>query len=112
MNPNYSKHIASQILENDIMSKAMRDPVYVRYDLIPPESLQAIAEVFDTGAKHYGERNWQQSRLKGEKSPVNHALAHLYEYIKTGNKKELAHAAVNCMMEYWYEEMGTEADVS
>jgi hypothetical protein len=32
----------------------------LRFDLIPPESLKAIAEVFTFGAKKYGDRNWEK----------------------------------------------------
>lgn len=31
-----------------------------RYDLIPPEALDALAELYGTGAKKYGDRNWEE----------------------------------------------------
>lgn len=33
-----------------------------RFDLIPPEALQALAERLEVGAKHYGERNWEKGQ--------------------------------------------------
>lgn len=31
-----------------------------RYDLIPPEALRALAEMFEKGALKYGDRNWER----------------------------------------------------
>lgn len=91
--------------------EAKRDGCGVRLDLIPPEVLIAVAKVFAVGAERYGEYNWQQSRLKGEHGPVNHALKHILNY-SAGMPDEdgpdlkihLTHAIVNLMFEYWYED--------
>lgn len=32
----------------------------IRYDLIPPEALGVVANVFGIGAEKYGDRNWEQ----------------------------------------------------
>lgn len=41
----------------------------LRYDLIPPEALRGLAEVYTIGAKKYSDRNWEKgisySRLIG-----------------------------------------------
>ncbi len=31
-----------------------------RYDLIPPEAMQALAEIYSLGAKKYSDRNWEK----------------------------------------------------
>lgn len=91
--------------------EAKRTPINVRYDLIPPTVLKAVAEVFAHGANKYGDYNWQKSRLSEDKSPINHALKHIVNYQagipddeSTDPKTHLSHAIVNLMFEYWYEE--------
>lgn len=68
-----------------------------RYDLIPPEAMDALAEVFCEGAKKYDERNWEKG------IPVNncidHALGHLSGFLK-GDTSEphMEHALCNIAM--------------
>lgn len=33
-----------------------------RFDLIPPEFLQALAELYEAGALKYGDRNWEKGQ--------------------------------------------------
>lgn len=33
-----------------------------RFDLIPPEFLQALAELYEAGADKYGDRNWEKGQ--------------------------------------------------
>lgn len=79
----------------------------IRYDLLMPEFLQAMAEIMAVGAKKYGEKNWMKG-LSGENSGVNHAMKHLIEYQKgTANdygprKMHLAQVAVNAMFEFHF----------
>ena len=89
---------------------AKRTPIDVRFDLIPPECLIAVAKVFSEGAAKYGDENWKKSRLSGDKSPINHALKHITNYMagipddeSEDLKVHLSHAIVNLMFEYWYE---------
>lgn len=42
------------------MSGAKYDGGKARYDLIPPEALDALAELYSLGAKKYGDRNWEE----------------------------------------------------
>lgn len=55
----------------------------LRYDLIPPEALEALAAICTMGADKYDEHNWEKgmswSRIIGA------LLRHLYEWIK-GNE--------------------------
>tara|TARA_R100001594_G_scaffold74253_1_gene108904 strand:+ start:3090 stop:3431 length:342 start_codon:yes stop_codon:yes gene_type:complete len=42
------------------MAKATKhDTGKTRYDLLPPEALEQVADVFTLGAKKYGGRNWE-----------------------------------------------------
>jgi hypothetical protein len=70
-----------------------------------------LAMIADVGAKKYGDRNWQKSRLDGDKSPVNHAIKHCFEYLKKepneyepdgDHRTHLVQAAFNLMMEHWW----------
>lgn len=59
-----------------------RNETGLRYDLIPGEVLEYIAERLGYGAGKYGDHNWKLG-LPGGKAPLNHALAHLTEYMKS-----------------------------
>lgn len=94
--------------------EAKRDHSGVRYDIIMPEFENFMAKIGFYGAQHYGDFNWQKSRLTGNKSPINHIREHLYQYqinepydhpeIGIERKIHLAAIAFNAMMEFWYEE--------
>lgn len=90
-------------------SEAQRSKQHLRFDLIPPEAIIAIADVLSKGAEKYGEYNWQKNRMTGEKSPINHAMKHITHYQagipdEDGDDKNihLKHAIVNLIFEYWY----------
>lgn len=73
----------------------------LRYDLIPPDALDALARVYTKGATVYGDRNWEQgisycrifaalmrhcwAWFRGEENDPDDGLHHM------------AHAAWNCM---------------
>jgi hypothetical protein len=46
-----------------------------RMDLIPPELLTALGNVFRDGAAHYGERNWEKG------IPLNEHIASLLRHV-------------------------------
>ncbi|SVA86321.1 uncharacterized protein METZ01_LOCUS139175, partial [marine metagenome] len=58
----------------------------VRYDLVPPEGVEAVAKAMHVGAVGHGDNNWK----KGLKNSVyvNHALRHIYIYMKEGHGSE------------------------
>lgn len=71
----------------------------LRFDLIPPEVEEAIAEIYTKGANKYGERNWE----KGLKYMRVYAAVrrHLTSWVKgedidpESGEPHLAHAAAN-----------------
>ena len=75
----------------------------VRYDLVPPEGVEAVAKAMHEGAIMHGDHNWQ----KGLKNSVliNHALRHIYIYMQEGHSIEdhIGHACANLMMLKWNE---------
>ena len=75
----------------------------VRYDLVPPEGVEAVARAMHEGAVTHGDNNWK----KGLKNSVlvNHALRHIVEYLKEGSVQEdhIGHALANLMMLKWNE---------
>ena len=79
------------------------DATGVRYDLVPPEGVEAVAKAMHEGAVTHGDNNWK----KGLKNSVlvNHALRHIVEYMKEGGAKEdhIGHALANLMMLKWNE---------
>ena len=68
----------------------------VRYDLISPIALEAIAETYAEGALKYGSHNWEKGQPVVDL--LNHAIRHLYKYLG-GDRSEphLPHAAWNVM---------------
>ena len=75
----------------------------VRYDLVPPEGVEAVAEAMHEGAVNHGDHNWKKC-LKNSVL-INHALRHIYLYMKEGHGFEdhIGHACANLMMLKWNE---------
>lgn len=98
--------------------EAKRNSTNVRYDVIMAEFEKTLAQIGHYGAETYGDLNWQKSRLRGGKGPVNHIRKHLTDYrlgepydhpeIGTDKKIHLAAIAFNAMMEFWYESQPAE----
>jgi len=86
----------------------------VRVDLLPTESLFAVAEVLTFGASKYGEHNWRKgmawSRLYAA------AQRHMMKWNagethdEESGKNHLAHACVNLLMLLSYEKSCRELD--
>ena len=75
----------------------------IRLDLIPPEALLELGEVFGEGAVTHGDDNWKKGMPNGV--VVNHMLRHLLLYLK-GNRTELHMGKVmfGCCVLIWNEE--------
>ena len=72
------------------------DAECVRYDLISPIGLRAVAEACAEGALKYSDYNWEKGMPASDM--INHALRHVYEFLE-GDRSEdhLGHAAWNLM---------------
>jgi len=69
-----------------------------RFDLIPPKALTAVAKAMSSGAKKYGEWNWE---LLDPEVSINHAMRHLVMWLKGDDSEDhLAHAAARCLMAF------------
>lgn len=87
---------------------AKRRKTAVRFDLLEPEFLMAMAHIMSVGAEKYGSHNWQKG-LSGANGGINHSIKHIMEY-QAGlpcdygpRKVHLAQVAVNAMFEFFYE---------
>lgn len=108
------KHPNDSLMQRDIEVNelAKRDPINTRYDLLDPDFLYFMARIADYGANKYGDRNWQKSKLEGNKSAINHIFKHLvayqnrnpYDHCEIGSEPyiHLASIAFNAMMEFYH----------
>src|SRR5439155_14372890 len=73
-----------------------------RFDLIPFEFLESIAEVLSAGAVKYGPYNWKRGRKDFFLDAWNHAFVHLQKF-KEGDTSEdhLGHLACNVAFLVW-----------
>ena len=73
-----------------------------RFDLIPFEFLESVAEVLTSGAVKYGPYNWKRGRKDFFLDAWNHAFVHLQKF-KEGDRSEdhLAHLACNVAFMVW-----------
>ena len=98
-------------MPDSINSEAKRIPVDYRYDGLNPNFIKLMAQIAAYAAEKYGAtEQYTESRLIGEKSPINHIYEHLRQY-QTGESYDhfdgdlryhLAAIAYNAMMEYFY----------
>ena len=85
-----------------------------RFDLIPPEAEEALADVLTMGAEKYGDRNWEKGLNYGD---VLAALKrHLNAWVK-GEKKDVEsglnpidHVLCNAAFLVTFERRGTGKD--
>jgi hypothetical protein len=83
------------------------DAKAVRYDLITPIGLEAVARAYAEGSRKYGDYNWEKGMPANDM--LNHAIRHLYIFLSGDrNEDHLGHAAWNIMsaihsLEVWPE---------
>ena len=72
------------------------DAESVRYDLISPIGLRAVAEACAEGAEKYNDYNWERGMPASDL--LNHAIRHIYAFL-AGDRSEphLGHAAWNVL---------------
>jgi len=75
----------------------------IRLDLIPPEALLELGEVFGEGAVRHGDENWKKGMPNAV--VINHMLRHLLLYIK-GDRDEphMGKVMFGCCVLIWNEE--------
>ena len=85
------------------------DSEKIRMDLLPFESLEAVAKVLTFGAKKYAANNWQKVD-NAESRYVGALLRHLSKYLQ-GEEKDgesglshLSHVATNALFLVYFEE--------
>jgi hypothetical protein len=73
----------------------------LRYELIPPDALRMVAEIFTMGARKYGARNWENATPEDHERIMGAAMRHI-EDARAGIKVDpesglphLAHAVTN-----------------
>ena len=73
-----------------------------RFDLIPFEFLESIADVLTEGAVKYGPCNWKRGKKDFFLDAWNHAFVHLQKF-KEGDRSEdhLGHLACNVAFMVW-----------
>jgi len=91
--------------EYDTGAVRSTDCDHVRYDLISPIGMAALARTYAEGAEKFGEFNWENGMPVTDL--LNHAIAHLFKFLG-GDRSEdhLGHAAWNVLgaihsMELW-----------
>lgn len=72
------------------------DTSEVRYDLISPVGLEAVARACAEGAEKYGDYNWEKGMPASD--ILNHVIRHINLFL-SGDREEdhLGHAAWGCM---------------
>jgi hypothetical protein len=91
-------------------AEAKRVPVDYIYHQLNWDFIHGMATIAAYAATKYGSvQQYADSRLAGEKSPVNHMLRHMGQYITGENhdhfgnvESHLLAIAYNAMMEYYY----------
>lgn len=90
------------------------DKQKLRMDLLPPEAVEAIAEVFTYGANKYEDRNWEKGMSWGRiyGAMLRHLLAFWRgeDYDSESGKLHLAHAATDALflLQYYLKQIGKD----
>lgn len=106
-------------MSEDITEYAPTDAVKydagkARYDLLPPDALEALVAIYTSGAEKYGDRNWERGMGWGR--VFGAAMRHLFAFWRgedrdpESGQPHLAHAAWNCMtlLAYYLRGIGTD----
>lgn len=90
------------------------DAEKTRYDLVPPEALEAVARVYTWGAKKYAPRNWEKGMEWGRcyAALQRHVQSFWagYDLDDESNLLHLAHVAWNAMALLQYQLKGIGID--
>ncbi len=84
---------------------ATRSEKLARYDLIPPEADEALAERFGLGARKHSENGWKSGGTAFIQACINHARAHEINLLATAGQSgddDLAAILCNYAMLAWF----------
>ena len=74
----------------------------IRLDLIPPEALLELGEVFGEGAIRHGDENWKKGMPNSV--VINHMMRHLLLYMKGDrNEPHMGKVMFGCCVLIWNE---------
>ena len=96
------------------MEASKKDIGKLRYDLIPPSTLKALATILTFGSKKYGDRNWEKGMLWGKVFAA--LMRHLWAWWACEDKdletkqSHLWHALCNISFLIEYEEKYPKLD--
>ena len=63
-----------------------------RFDLLPPDAIMLVAQLFQKGANHYGDRNWEKGQPLGVL--LDSALRHTFKLMAGWTDEDHAVSAV------------------
>lgn len=93
---------------NTLGDERKHDGGKARTDLVPPEGVEAVADVLGFGAKKYSANSWQALK-DGPDRYYGAALRHLLAWRKgevldpESGRSHLAHAATNLFFLIWFD---------
>jgi len=98
----------------DPVTGAQKGSKLARYDLIPADALEALAEVYGAGAQKYSNRNWEAGYSWGWSFAA--CMRHLWAFWRGHDRDaesgmyHLAHAAWHClaMLTFVIRNIGTD----
>jgi hypothetical protein len=81
-----------------------------RYDLLPPECIKRLADLYERGARKYGDHNWKKGQPLS--STLDSLLRHAFLYSAGGREEDhLAAVAWNAFTLMWTEEKLQRGDL-
>jgi hypothetical protein len=91
-------------------TEPVRQSVDFRFESLNWDFIMLMAKIASYAGEKYGTpEQYTKGRLEGEKSPVNHMVAHIRQYVRGDlhdyfgtREAQLAAIAYNAMMEYYY----------
>lgn len=96
------------------MQANKKDQDKLRYDLIPPSALKALATILTIGSKKYGDHNWTKGMVWNR--VFGALMRHLWDWYagqdkdSESGKNHLWHALCNVVFLIEYEETHPELD--
>lgn len=114
MCPSCMKEVSKSMVREHQDGGVKHDQGKIRYDLIPPESLDELAMVYTVGAIKYGDRNWERGMGWGRIFAA--IMRHLWAWWRREDQDQedgishLAHAAWGCLTLMSYARHGIGED--